>query len=78
MLLLIKQINNQLSNPSAEADLKVKAVEILESENADLVEEEFNVALDIVEKHAVVFVTLSASRRSTWLSRKIQAAISDA
>ena len=76
MLLLVKQIGNRLSNPSAEADLKVKAVEILQSENGDMSDDEFNVALDIVENHAAVFVTLSESRRSIWLSRKVDAALS--
>ena len=59
MLLLVKQIGNQLSNPLNESDLKVKAIEILQSENNAMLEVEFNVALDIIEKHAAVFVTLS-------------------
>ena len=75
MLLLVKQIGNQLSNPSNESDLKVKAVKILQSKNDAMSEDEFNVALDIIEKHAVVFVTLSQQRCSTWLSRKIEAVV---
>ena len=59
MLLLVKQIGNQLSNPLNELDLKVKAVEILQSKNDVILENEFNVALNIIEKHAAVFVTLS-------------------
>ena len=43
----------------------MKAIEILESENIDLIEEEFNVALNIIKKHTVVFMTLSASCQST-------------
>ena len=75
MLLLIKQISNRLSNPSADSDLRVKAVELLQSKNNDMSKEEFNVALDIVEKHAAVYVTLIEARRSTWLSSKIEAAV---
>ena len=59
IFLLVKQMSNRLSNLSDESDLKVRAVEILQSENNDLLEDEFNVALDIVERHATVFITLS-------------------
>ena len=75
IFLLVKQMSNRLSNPLDESNLKVRAIKILQSENDDLLEDEFNVALDIVERHATVFITLSTQRRSNWLSAKIKAAV---
>ena len=75
IFLLIKQISNRLSNLSDESNLKVRAIKILQSKNNDVLEDKFNVALDIVERYTIVFITLSTQRRSNWLSAKIEAAI---
>ena len=52
-------MSNQLSNLLDESNLKVRTIKILQSENDDLLENEFNVTLNIVERHAAVFVILS-------------------
>ena len=68
-------MSNRLSNLSDKSNLKVRAIKILQSKNDNLSENEFNIALDIVERHATVFVTLSTQRRSNWLLAKIKAAV---